>query len=214
MKKAVITFMIVALLLACMTACADFRGDKNPPSSNNGGSNVPNEASTYELLAEMVDKDYSKIEIDIVTTTDFAELNSNYVLTQTNVAYTIEKLNLLPSDGNVTDLPSNYKRKIEGQARIENGKIVEFDGSNDVTLPSYDELNGNFNFDEDNFKNAVISDNFFKADVVSPSRFYGANVNMNNLKVTVKHNGKEISQISISYTTSNATVQTIYLFTK
>ena len=216
MKKTIITLTILALLLMCMTACTsiDIGGDTGISSSNGGGSNVTNKPTIYDTLAEMVNKDYSKIEIDVVTTTTFAELNSSYILTQDNVAYTIEKLNLLPSDGNVTDLPSNYKTKVTGYALIQNGQIVEFDGGNDVTIPSYNELKGNFNFDEDNFKNVIVKNDSFKADVVSPARFYGANVNISNLKVEVEHDGTQIRQITIFYILSNAIVETQYKFTK
>ena len=165
-------------------------------------------------IKNYINKDYSKIEIDVVTTTTFAELNSSYILTQDNVAYTIEKLNLLPSDGSVTDLPSNYKTKVTGYALIQNGQIVEFDGGNDVTIPSYNELKGNFNFDEDNFKNVIVKNDSFKADVVSPAHFYGANVNISNLKVEVEHDGTQIRQITIFYILSNAIVETQYKFTK
>lgn len=216
MKKTIITLTILALLLMCMTACTsiDIGGDTGISSSNGGGLNVTNKPTIYDTLEEMVNKDYSKIEIDVVTTTTFAELNSSYILTQDNVAYTVEKLNLLPSDGSVTDLPSNYKTKVTGYALIQNGQIVEFDGGNDVTIPSYNELKGNFNFDEDNFKNVIVKNDSFKADVVSPAHFYGANVNISNLKVEVEHDGTQIRQITIFYILSNAIVETQYKFTK
>jgi hypothetical protein len=89
---------------------------------------------------------------------------------------------------------------------------VELDGDKDITLPSYDELKGKFNFDESNFKNAVVSNNSFEAEVISPSQFYGADVDMSNLKVKVEYTESSLTKITISYNTTNASVQTIYVY--
>ncbi|MBO5938596.1 MAG: hypothetical protein J6Q82_03755 [Clostridia bacterium] len=218
MKKIAIVLIVLSMLLMCMTACSG-SGDPEPTPTLTptqtpppDDTNPPITPTIYDLLDSLVDKDYSTIEIDIVTTTGFAELYSNYVLTQSNVVYSIEKLNLLPSDGNITDLPSNYKTTVTGYALIENGQIVELSGDKDVTLPSYDELKGDFNFDETNFKNAVVGTNSFEADVISASKFYGADVDLSNLKVRVEYTETSFTQITISYSTTNATVQTIYAF--
>lgn len=118
----------------------------------------------------------------------------------------------MPSNGNITDLPSNYKTTVTGYALIENGQVIELDGNKDVDLPSYDELKGSFNFDESNFKNAVVGTNSLEADVVSPSQFYGADVDMSNLKVKVEYTDTLLTKITISYSTTNASVQTVYVF--
>lgn len=213
MKKIIILLITVVMLLMCMTACS---GSKNPePTPTPTPPDDPNPPVTqtvYDLLDDLADQDYSNIKIDIVVTTGFAELYSNYVLTQSNVVYSIERLNLLPSDGNITDLPSNYKMTVTGYALIENGQVVELDGDKDITLPSYDELKGNFNFDESNFKNAVVGNNSFEAEVISPSQFYGADVDMSNLKVKVEYTKTSLTKIIISYSTTNASVQTVYVF--
>lgn len=128
--------------------------------------------------------------------------------------YEIERLNLLPTDENVTDLSSSYKTIISGYALIEDGKVVELDEDKDITIPFVDELKGNFNFNESNFKNVVVETNFFKADVVTPSLFYGANVDMNNLKVEVNHNETSLAKMTLSYNTLNAEIQTVYVFEK
>ena len=217
MKKIIILLITVSMLLACMTACSGLKNPKPTPGGDNptpppDDTNPPITQTVYDLLDDLTEKKYSNIEIDIVTTTGFAELYSNYVLTQSNVVYSIEMLNLLPSDGSIADLPSNYKTTATGYALIENGQVVEHDGSKDVTLPSYDELNGNFNFDESNFKNAVIGNYSFEADVVSPSQYYGAEVNMRDHKVEVEYTETSLTKITISYSTTNATVQTVYAF--
>lgn len=114
----------------------------------------------------------------------------------------------------MTDLSSSYKTIISGYALIEDGKVVELDEDKDITIPFVDELKGNFNFNESNFKNVVVETNFFKADVVTPSLFYGANVDMNNLKVEVNHNETSLAKMTLSYNTLNAEIQTVYVFEK
>ena len=213
MKKIIILLITVAMLLMCMTACSGFFDpEPTPTPTPPDDSNPPVTQNVYDLLNDLADQDYSNIKIDITVTTGFAELYSNYVLTQSNVVYSIERLNLLPSDGNITDLPSNYKTTVTGYALIENGQVIELDGNKDVDLPSYDELKGNFNFDESNFKNVVVGTNSLEADVVSPSQFYGADVDMSNLKVKVEYTETSLTKITISYSTTNASVQTVYVF--
>ena len=215
MKKIIILLITVAMLLMCMTACSGFFNSEPTPTPTPTPPDDPNPPITqtvYDLLNDLADQDYSNIKIDIVATTGFAELYSNYVLTQSNVVYSIERLNSLPSDGNITDLPSNYKTTVTGYALIENGQVIELDGNKDVALPSYDELKGNFNFDESNFKNAVVGTNSLEGDVVSPSQFYGADVDMSNLKVKVEYTDTSLTKITISYSTTNASVQTVYVF--
>ena len=187
MKK-IITLIVLSMLLACMTACSGSDKTDPPPTPDHT-------ISVYELLNSLVEKDYSAVKVDIVTTTGFASLNSNYVLAQSVVTYSIERLNLLPSDGNLTDLSPDFKKVTSGYAQINNGQIVEVDGNKDVTLPSYNELKGNFNFDESNFANVVLADGSFEADVVSPSQFYGADVDISNVKVKVEYTNTSLVKI-------------------
>lgn len=207
MKKIIIVLIALSMLLMGMTACSGSKDSESTPTP-------PTRPTVYDLLDDLAEKDYSNIEIDIVTITGFAQLYANYVLTTDNMTYSIERLNLFPSDKNVSELPSNYKTTVTGYALIKNGQVIELDGSKDVTIPSYDELHGNFNFDESNFKNAVLGTNSFEADVVSPSQFYGADVDMSNLKVKVEYTETSLTTITISYSTTNATVQTVYVFSK
>ena len=207
MKK-IILLITASILLVCMTACA---GSQNSGNAS-GGSNSSTPKTVYDLLDDLADKEYSSIKTDIVTTTDFAELSCNYVLTQGFVTYSVEKLNLLSLDGNITDLSSDYKTTVSGYAQIKNGQVVEFDGDKDVEFPSYNEIKGNFNFDKSNFKNVVEGNNSFEADVIFPSKFYGADVDMSNLKVKVDYTETSLIEITISYSTTNATVVTVYAF--
>ena len=220
MKKIIILLIIASMLLTCVTACSGSKKSEltqtSAPESTfaptSDVTDLPITLTVYDLLNDLSKKDYSGVEIDIAITTDFAKLCSNYVLTQGKVAYSIERLNLLSLKENVIDLPERYKTTVTGYALIENGQLVELDGNKDVTLPSYDELKGNFNFNESNFKNAVISTNSFEGDVVVPSQFYGADLEMSNLKVKVEYTETSLTKIIISYDTANAAVQTVYAF--
>jgi hypothetical protein len=73
-------------------------------------------------------------------------------------------------------------------------------------------LKGNFNFDESNFKNIVAGNNSFEAEVISPTQFYGADVDISNLKVKVDYTDTALAKMIISYSTDNATIQTVYAF--
>ena len=235
MKKTIIVLIAVAVLLIGITVGSGLKNPEPPPTSTSTTTEMPMQTSpppstqtstqisedntdtqvtqtVYDKLCELSEQEYSSIKIDIVVTTGFAELYSNYVLTQNNMVYSVDKLNLLPSDGNITDLPSNYKTTVTGYALIENGEVVDLDGNKDITLPSYDELKGIFNFDENNFKNAVVGTNSLEADVISPPRFYGTDVDMSNLKVKVEYTETALTKIIISYSTTNSTVQTVYVF--
>jgi hypothetical protein len=169
--------------------------------------------TVYELLEDLTEKEYSSIKTDVVTK-GFAELHATYVVTKANVTYSIELLNLLPSDGDITDCPSDYKTTVAGVAVVENGKIVELDGSPDVTLPSYDELRGKFHFDEGNFANVVAKQNSFAADVISPSDFCGGNAEMSNLKVSVAYSEASLLEVILSYQTATVEVEIVYTFSE
>ena len=108
----------------------------------------------------------------------------------------------------------DYKSVISGYASIENGVVVEIDGNNDVAIPSYEVLRGAFNFDESNLKNVILGENSFEADIVSPMRFYGTYIAIDDLKVKVEYTQSSLKQLIIFYNTANAAVKTVYSFTE
>ena len=205
MKKIIIVTLMLAMLLACATSCGT-------PSGSGGNANSSETDEVYGLLNDLVQKEYEKIRIDVVSTTDFAQLCSNYVITKNHIVYSIEQLNLLSFDGADSSADSNYKNTVSGYALVKDGKITELDGDKDVKLPSYNELKGKFNFNQWNFKNTVVKSDSFEAEVISPSKFYGTNVDVSNFKINVKFSETELLSIVISYRTENATVKTTYAF--
>ena len=101
---------------------------------------------------------------------------------------------------------------LAGEGDVILGNHFHLRAGEGVTLPSYDELKGNFSFAESNFKNVTTQGNSFSADVVSPSNFYGSTVNVQNMKVTVEYTETAFSKMVITYQTANSTVTTTYEF--
>ena len=201
MKKIISLLLALSILLMLLSSCSVPVPEEKPSTG----------PSVYEVLQILANKDYSAVKIDVVTKTNFAELSASYTLKKGSVTYSVEQLNELSASENTSALPSDYKTTVTGSAKIENGKVVSLDGA-DVTLPSYDELKGSFRFAEENFKNVVEGEKTFSADVVSPSAFYGATVNVIDLKVSVAYSESALTEIVISYRTVGAKVETVYTF--
>ena len=93
MKKSIIALILSIALLVCMTACS---GSKDPEPTP-GGNTPPSVTQTiYEKLDGLADLNYQQIKLSIVMITGDIELSANYTLTQCNVSYSVEQLNILP----------------------------------------------------------------------------------------------------------------------
>ena len=216
MKKTLIPLILILTLLMCFVSCDfdDGKKNNNNESKTEQSTEIPEaNKTTYEILNELVQVNYKKVELDITTITGDIELESSYVLTDSIVAYSVEQLNMLPSDGNIENISPNYKVTLMGTAIIENGKVVKLDGES-VTLPSYDDLKGSFNFKEGNFKNIKTENGKFTADVSSPSEFLGIEKFLNDMKIVVDYNFSALQKITITYKTTNSTVTIVYEFEK
>ncbi len=214
MKKIIISIFLVLTILMTFIACDDKGDNHNKDSGSNSDQSAPTpgtEKTTYDILNELVSKSYSKVKLNVSTVTGGVELNAVYTLTNSEIIYSVEQLNLFPSDGNIENISPDYKVTLTGSATIENGKVGKFNGEA-VSLPSYDELKGSFNFHESNFKNVVIQDNSLLADVISPSEFYGSEVNVQNMKINIEYSETVLTKITITYQTANSNVTTIYEF--
>lgn len=200
MKKIISIILFLALLM-CATSCKKKDDDDNPSDTQ----------TVYERLDDMADKSYSSVSVSIVTSTAKAQIFASYVLAQTDISYSIEQINALPTDGVITGTPSNFKTTLSGNAKVVNGKLVSVDGDN-VSLPSYNELNGNFNFNEENLKNVVVGNGSLKADVISPSKFYGTSIDANEMSIDVTFSTDSLIRVTVTYKTENASVKTVYDF--
>lgn len=203
-------------LLMSFVACDN--GDSNEKPSNEGTTppvTQPTEPkkTVYDVLNGLTKQNYKKIQLDITTLTGDIELNANYALTANKVEYSIEQLNLLPSDGNLNNASPDYKTPIQGTATIENGKVTNLDNEV-VNLPEYTELKGAFDFKESYFKNIQAENGKFSADVTSVAGFLGNDRNLNDMKVVIEYNSTALESIYITYTTQNSNVTTVYSFEK
>lgn len=220
MKKRIISIIAIFVLLSCFVAC-DQNGDQQDTetSSNAEQTTQPQETesgdeqnrSVYDILGAFAKQSYGKVTLDITTLTGDFTLSANYSLTANEVTYSVERLNMLPTDGNFENVSSDYKQTLSGTATIENGEVTTLDGES-VTLPSYDELEGNFDFKESNFKNVAVSEGRFSAEVVSASAFMGTDKSLHNMKIIVEYNDVMLQKITITYNTSNSNVTSVYVF--
>ncbi len=171
------------------------------------------EKTVYDVLNGLTKQNYGKIKLNITTVTGDIRLNAQYVLTSGDVSYSVEQLNLLPTDGNFANISPEYKTTLKGTALIENGKITKIDGDA-VNIPEYDELKGAFDFKESYFADVKISNGEFSADVTSVSKFIGTDKNISGLKIEVEYNDSAFEKITLTYKTANSTVTTVYEFQK
>ena len=169
--------------------------------------------TVYEVLNDLSKQNYSKIELNITTLMGDIQLSASYVLTAHKVSYSVEQLNMLPTDGNFSNMSPEYKTTLTGTATVENGKITKLDGDK-VSISEYSELKGSFYFKENNFRNIKAADGEFSADIVSASEFLGTGKNISSLKIEVKYNSSAIEKITMVYQTANSTVTTVYEFEK
>ena len=214
MKKIMISVILLLAILTGLSACSKSGKDSSSPSSSNVETQAPeHEQSVCELLNGMTRVTYQKISLHITTRTGDMELEGRYSLTQSKVTYSVERMNLLPEDGNLDGISPDGKSVLEGTATVENGKITKLDGDA-VELPTYEELRGAFDFQEDYFKNVESKSGFFSADVVSASSFLGTNKALKDVRLTVEYGASALEKLVITYQTANTTVTTEYVFEK
>lgn len=234
MKKLLISVILILTLLGCTVACNTPHPDTedDPVSSGGAGesspfpeSNVttdetsePGESeeplgSVYELLSKLSAQSYSKVNLDITTVTGDITLNAGYILTEKNITYSIERLNMLPTDGTLDNALPDYKKTITGTAVVENGVITSFDGEA-VTLPTYDELKGAFHFSESNFQNVIEGEGTFAAHVVSPLDLLGTERELSDMEIYVEYDSTSLRKVTISYKTAGSVVTVRYDFEK
>jgi hypothetical protein len=175
--------------------------------------NPDTDKTVCDVLQGLSKQNYGKIKLNITTLTGDIQLNAEYILTSSDVSYSVEQLNMLPTGGKLDNLSPEYKKILTGTAAIENGKVTKFNGDS-VNLPEYDELTGTFDFKETYFKNIKTDDGEFSADVISASKFLGTNKSVSNLKIEVKYNNSALKKIILTYKTANSTVTTVYEFEK
>ena len=201
MKK---TLSLVALMLIC-SICFISCGNRN----NNSSGNNEGTSHVYSTLNALIQKDYSKVNISTTVVIDDITLVSEYDVTDNSIYYSVEKMNYL-SD-NIYEMPEDYKTTVSGSATISNGQVIK-NNEDSVTLPSYAELNGKFDFKESNFTNVNNKQGSFSANVNNLSNLIGQNVVAFNANITVEYNDSAITTLVLTYQTSASKVTTVYSF--
>ena len=211
MKKRFIAFALLLALLMSLVACLP--EDKGDPDEDTPGEDDTNVDAVYDVINGLSAQSYTKVKLDISTVTGEIELKASYSLTQSSVTYSVEKLNMLPTDGDMTNASPDYKKTVTGTAVVENGKVTQLDGEA-VTLPTYDELKGAFNFNKSNFSNVTVESGKLSASVVSPSTFLGTQVSVTDMKITIEYNSSSLESVTLTYKTASSSVNTVYTFEK
>ena len=193
MKK-LISFVLSLTLLICLIGCS-----------------VTVETNIYDKLNNFASKSYRNVALEVTNETQGLALKSSFSLKEDSLTYSIEKLNLLPENGEDFGEIPEFKSTVSGTAVIENGNIVKLDGT-DVQLPSYDVLTGAFNFEESNFKNAKEYVDSFSAEVISATAFLGTEADVKNMSVVVEFNSAAFEKITLVYNTDNAKITLVYNF--
>ena len=223
MKK-LATILMLVLVLLLSTSC--FNKNKQPdnpieqpgvpsePGFNEDGSivYVDMKDGDYDKIDEMHSEVGNKINISVITESRGVILNANYAVDGNKVSYTVEKLNMLPSDGDINKLPESMSTIYSGTAHVnEKGELVD-DADGAVVLPEGTSLLGNMNFSQENFKDGKRSPYGFEGSVASVKGFLGFEVDVNDMKVKVDYTDAGISSIILTYTKGEAKVTITYKF--
>ena len=161
---------------------------------------------------------YSKIDLNIATTSNGITLYSNFIMTGSEVTYSIEKMATFKTDesGNII-IPDGVTEVRTGSIVLSgNGNEVIFDGEI-LPVPSYDVLVGDFYFDpenvgqyqreeEDSLKKVIF-------EIKDASAFFGTDVgDIQSIVATVWYTETAMTAISVEFTTSTSTVVFNYTF--
>ena len=231
MKKIIITLLISMLVLSLAACGGDSFGDDN--NDKGGGSQITDTPSggddsadtddtpapdgdkeesedIYSRLAELANREYGLITLDITSTTSHVSLGARYEISADEVRYSVERLNRISID-DIASNPASYKKTLTGVATVKNGVIVSINGD-DVELPEYTELKGLFTFDEKCFCEVKDEGGVFTADIVNPDSFFTRDVDVTDARISVVYTDDALVSITLSYTTSAATVVAVYTF--
>lgn len=239
-KKILLAVTVISLVLA-MASC-NFGGNVNPTETNKPDQTTkpqentaptgttspedtpdpgykPEEKKEFceELTGLTKETVYQVIELDIATTQESVTLNSQFVLNEREVTYSIEKLASFQvnEDGSIT-VPESYKETLVGSAVLgDKTDTVIFDGEI-LVVSDYKVLSGAFQFIAENigeYNMTVGVSTTIMFEVLDASAFFGTEVKgAKDMTVTVSYTKDAISTIKVEYSTATAQVVMNYTF--
>lgn len=195
MKKASKWFAIICAAVALVLAlCACAKTD------------------VYQNLNNLVAKQRNNATLTVTTSVGTETLVSVYTLSGTSqgtkVDYSIQTLS--PVDLQNPDTQQPRVQISTGSYVVNNGKIISQNGENcDVALATVSAAG--LRFEESFFDEVTAEEGSFSAKVTDASGFIGA-TNAENMTVKVTYSSEYVSQIVVSYNTSDASVTIRYDF--
>lgn len=241
MKKVLIAIILVMSLLLCFIACNKDTGDGDESdtsdtdtvdvesseteseSESESESDKPEDtqppvdttALAVEKMNTLVKNRPANVALKITTTTGDLSLTADYTVSDTAVTYKVEQYSVFPDiygDVDFGSISESYKTTLEGSAVIANGAVTQIDGEN-VQIPTYDALTGNFTFAVANLSNVQDAGGVFSADVKTAADFLGESAaNVTNVKVSATYTSAAISTMTITYKTAASSVTLAYTF--
>ena len=231
MKK-IIIILLISILVLSIASCGggnasyennDQNGDSQLTDTPSGGDDSADTDDTplpdgdkeesediYSRLGGLANREYGLITLDITSTTSHVSLGARYEISADEVRYSVEKLNRISID-DIASNPASYKKTLTGVATVKNGVIVSINGD-DVELPEYTEMRGLFSFSESCFRDAKDENGVFTADIVDPDSFFNRDVDVSGARISVVYTDEALVSITVSYSTSAATVAAVYTF--
>ena len=202
MNKKLLTICLVVVLtlsVICFAAC------------NNDESAERLRQINVALLRE-----YSEIELDIVTDKDGIELDARYVMTKSNgstdISYEVDRLNSFTADGTI---PSQFITKVTGTATFNGNTITSVDGDAAEYDVPIDAISAKMTFRLSFFEKLKVSSNGMTAQVTNPKGFWNdEEFAGTDMTVRVIMRQSDLSRIIIEYTLDGATVHMDYAFTR
>lgn len=210
--KIILISLLATAIVTCFISCDDF--NVGGSSSDDTSQSVPGTdevKSTYDLLNELSRIRYKTVDLSITTQTDDVELISTYSVSAEKISYSVQQLNLLPEDGNLSDLEDGHIKTLTGSVTLNMSEIVDREGD-PVALPSLSFLKGELCYDESNFANAVEEKGKLTADVISADLFLGNDNGLKNMKITVEYDSFSLKSLILTYETENSSVASVYTF--
>ena len=196
--------VVLALSVFALVACVKEPDDPTPPDPPQPQKTV------YETLNELAAKSHDSGKLTVVTTVGDDVLTSTYTLSTTadgvKVEYQIQTLATITVDEPTTERIVTTR----GSYVVKDGKVVQQNGQNcDIALETVSAQG--IKFDKAYFAEVKESDGKFAAKVPDVKGFLGE-VSATDMTVEVTYTEQAISNLVVSYTTTNATVTMTYAF--